>query len=205
MIKIKQAVIVEGKYDKIRLSNIIDAVIVPVHGFSIYRDRETAELIKYLARTTGIVILTDSDSAGFQIRNKIKSLAGGGEVIHVYVPDIRGKEKRKRAPSKEGLLGVEGISDEIIAAAFAKAGVLAERTEKSDPITKADLLELGLIGGENSQARRGELQEKLGLPKRLSSNMLLEMLNVMFSREELLKEINQTSVLHAEGGENREE
>lgn len=198
MIKIKQAVIVEGKYDKIRLSNIIDAVIVPVHGFSIYRDRETAELIKYLARTTGIVILTDSDSAGFQIRNKIKSLAGGGEVIHVYVPDIRGKEKRKRAPSKEGLLGVEGISDEVISEAFEKAGVLAEKTEIKDPITKADLLELGLIGGENSAARRGELQEKLGLPKRLSSNMLLEMLNVMFSREEFLEKISEKISIETE-------
>lgn len=205
MIKITQAVIVEGKYDKIRLSNIIDAVIVPVHGFSIYRDRETAELIKYLARTTGIVILTDSDSAGFQIRNKIKSLACGGEVIHVYVPDIKGKEKRKKAPSKEGLLGVEGISDEVIARAFEQAGVTASKTEPKDPITKADLLDLGLIGTENSQTRREELQKKLGLPKHLSANMLLEMLNVMFSRGEFLKEIKQTAVLPAGGGENREE
>ncbi|MDE6732133.1 MAG: DUF4093 domain-containing protein [Oscillospiraceae bacterium] len=198
MIKINQAVIVEGKYDKIRLSNIIDAVIVPVHGFSIYRDRETAELIKYLAKTTGIVILTDSDSAGFQIRNKIKSLAGGGEVIHVYVPDIKGKEKRKRAPSKEGLLGVEGISDEVIARAFEKAGVTASKTEPKDPITKADMLELGLIGGENSAARRGELQEKLGLPKRLSSNMLLEMLNVMYSREGFLEKIPDLILMETE-------
>lgn len=206
MLKIKQAVIVEGKYDKIRLSNIIDAVIVPVHGFSIYRDRETAELIKYLAKTTGIIILTDSDGAGFQIRNKIKSLASGGEVIHVYVPDIKGKEKRKREPSKEGLLGVEGISDEVIARAFEQAGVFiekTERTEKSDPITKADLLDLGLIGAENSGARREELQKKLGLPKHLSSNMLLEMLNVMFTRDEFLEEIKQTAVLPAEGSENR--
>lgn len=187
MLKIKQAVIVEGKYDKIRLSNIIDAVIVPVHGFSIYRDRETAELIKHLAKTTGIIILTDSDSAGLQIRNKIKSLAAGGEVIHVYIPDVRGKEKRKKAPSKEGLLGVEGISDEVISEAFAKAGVLAEKAEIKEPITKSDLLELGLIGGENSAARREELQKQLGLPKRLSANMLLEMLNVMFTRDEFFE------------------
>lgn len=189
MIKIKQAVIVEGKYDKIRLSNIVDAVIVPVNGFSVYRDRETAELIRYLAKTTGIVILTDSDSAGFQIRNKIKSLARGGEVIHVYVPDIRGKEKRKRAPSKQGLLGVEGIPDEVILEAFEKAGVSARTTDApKEPITKADLLELGLVGGENSAARRAELQRRLGLPERLSANMLLEMLNVMFDRERFLKE-----------------
>lgn len=188
MIRIKQAVIVEGKYDKIRLSNIIEAVIIPVHGFSIYRDRETAELIKTLARKTGIVILTDSDSAGFQIRNKIKSLARGGEVVHVYVPDIKGKERRKKTPSKQGLLGVEGIDDEILLEAFKKAGVFAEKPQTpKEPITKADLMELGLVGGENSAARRAELQNKLGLPERLSANMLLEILNVMYTREEFLK------------------
>ena len=187
MIKIKQAVIVEGKYDKIRLSNIVDAVIVPVNGFSIYKDTETAELIKMLARKTGIVILTDSDSAGFQIRNKIKELARGGDVIHVYVPDIKGKEKRKREPSKQGLLGVEGIDDGILLEAFRKAGVFAESTDKpQDPITKADLMERGLVGAENSAERRAELQRKLGLPEHLSANMLLEILNVMYTREEFL-------------------
>lgn len=190
MIKIKQAVLVEGKYDKIRLSNIVDAVIIPVHGFSVYRDRETAELIKTLAKTTGIVILTDSDSAGFQIRGKIKDLASGGSVTHVYVPDIAGKEKRKRKPSKQGLLGVEGISDEIIIEAFRKAGVLAERTDApEDPITKADLLELGLIGAENSAQKRAELQQRLGLPRRLSANMLLEILNVSYTKERFLEEV----------------
>lgn len=188
MIKIKQAVIVEGKYDKIRLSNIVDAVIVPVHGFSIYRDRETAELIKSLAKTVGIVILTDSDSAGFQIRNKIKELARGGEVINVYIPDIKGKEKRKREPSKQGLLGVEGIDDNIIFEAFEKAGVTAQKSNASkNPITKADLMDAGLIGGENSSERRAALKRRLGLPERLSANMLLEILNVMYTREEFLK------------------
>lgn len=188
MIRIKQAVIVEGKYDKIRLSNIVDAVIVPVNGFSVYKDKETAELIRMLARKTGIVILTDSDSAGFQIRNKIKELARDGEVIHVYVPDIKGKERRKREPSKQGLLGVEGIDDGILLEAFKKAGVFAESKDKPrDPITKADLLERGLIGAENSSERRAELQRKLGLPERLSANMLLEILNVMYSREEFFE------------------
>lgn len=190
MIKIKQAVIVEGKYDKIRLSNIVDTVIVPVHGFSVYRDRETAELIRTLARTRGIVILTDSDSAGFQIRNKIKEIARGGSVINVYVPDIKGKERRKREPSKQGLLGVEGIDDDIILEAFRRAGVLAEKSEApKDPITKADLFDLGLIGAENSAQRRAELQRSLGLPERLSANMLLEMLNVMYTRERFLEEV----------------
>lgn len=188
MIKIKQAVIVEGKYDKIRLSNIVDAVIIPTNGFSIYRDKETAELIRTLAKTTGIIILTDSDSAGFQIRSRIRNIVRGGEVINVYIPDITGKERRKREPSKEGLLGVEGIDDKLLIEAFRKAGVIAEeRTPVTDPIrdriTKADLLDLGLVGGEGSAARRAGLQKKLGLPARLSANMLLEILNVMYTRE----------------------
>lgn len=183
MIKIKQAVIVEGKYDKIRLSNIIDAVIIPTNGFSIYRDKETAELIKSLARTVGIIILTDSDSAGFQIRSRIKNIARGGEIINVYIPDIAGKERRKLEPSKEGLLGVEGVDDKLLIEAFRKAGVLAEeQPPKLDPITKADLLDLGLVGGEGSAVRRAELQRRLGLPARLSANMLIEILNVMYTR-----------------------
>ncbi len=190
MIKIKQAIIVEGKYDKIRLANIVDTVIVPVHGFSVYRDRETAELIRTLARTTGIIILTDSDSAGFQIRNKIKELARDGEVTHVYIPDIRGKERRKREPSKQGLLGVEGISDEILLEAFEKAGVTAKTREApKDPITKSDLLDMGLIGSESSAKKRAELQKKLGLPERLSANMLLEILNVMYTKESFFREL----------------
>lgn len=188
MVKIKQAVIVEGKYDKIRLSNVVDAVIVAVNGFSVYRDRETAELIKLLARTTGIVILTDSDSAGFQIRNKIKELARGGEVKHAYIPDIRGKERRKKEPSKQGLLGVEGISDDILLEALEKAGVFAEKTDvRKEPVTKADLMELGLVGAENSSQKRMELQKRLGLPQRLSANMLLDIVNAMYSREEFLR------------------
>ncbi len=190
MIKIKQAIIVEGKYDKIRLANIVDTVIVPVHGFLVYRDRETAELIRTLARTTGIIILTDSDSAGFQIRNKIKELARDGEVTHVYIPDIRGKERRKREPSKQGLLGVEGISDEILLEAFEKAGVTAKTREApKDPITKSDLLDMGLIGSESSAKKRAELQKKLGLPERLSANMLLEILNVMYTKESFFREL----------------
>lgn len=186
MIKLKQAVIVEGKYDKIRLSNIVDAVIIPVHGFSIYKDCETAELIRALARKNGIIILTDSDGAGFQIRNKIRNLAADGEVINVYIPEIAGKERRKRNPSREGILGVEGVSDEVLIEAFQKAGVLAENIseERKNLITKADLLDLGLIGGEHSAYRREELQKSLGLPRKLSANMLLEVLNAMYSREE---------------------
>lgn len=190
MIKIKQAVIVEGRYDKIRLSNIVDAVIIPTNGFAIFKNSETAELIRILAEKTGIIILTDSDSAGFQIRARVREIARKGEVINVYIPDVSGKERRKRTPSKQGLLGVEGIDDKTLLEAFERAGVFAENTPSpvpKTPITKADLLELGLIGGSGSAARREELQRRLGLPARLSANMLLEILNVMYSREEFLR------------------
>lgn len=192
MIKIKQAIIVEGKYDKIRLSNLTDALIIPTNGFSIYKDKETAELIRTLAKKTGIIILTDSDSAGLQIRNALRNIVREGEVINVYIPDIPGKERRKRAPSKQGLLGVEGIDDEILLKAFEKAGVFAEKSAApKEPITKADLVELGLSGGENSAAARAALQKKLGLPERLSANLLLEILNVMYSREEFFGIISE--------------
>ena len=192
MIKIKQAIIVEGKYDKIRLSTVVDAVIIPTNGFSIYKDEEKIQLIRSLAEKNGIIILTDSDSAGFQIRSHIRNIVKKGEVINVYIPDIFGKERRKREPSKQGKLGVEGMDREILLAAFAKAGVTAENTpEKSEPITKADLMDYGLIGGENSALMRAELQRSLGLPELLSANMLIEILNVMYSREEFIKIIDK--------------
>lgn len=192
MLKIKQAVIVEGKYDKIRLSNLVDAVIIPTNGFELYKNKETAELIKMLSKKTGIIILTDSDSAGFQIRSRLRSITRGGEVINVYIPDIMGKERRKRSPSAEGKLGVEGVDDEILLEAFRKAGVFAEeRTAPKDPITKTDLMERGLVGGENSADKRAKLQRGLGLPVRLSANMLLEILNVMYSREEFFAELEK--------------
>lgn len=188
MIKIKQAIIVEGRYDKIKLSSLVDALIIPTNGFALYRDNETAELIKQLAKKTGIIILTDSDSAGFQIRSRLRSIVKEGEVINVYIPDVFGKERRKRVPSKQGKLGVEGMSAEVLLEAFRKAGVISEgeSAPKSDPITKADLVEMGLSGGENSAARRAELKKRLGLPEQLSANLLLEILNVNYTKEEFL-------------------
>ncbi len=192
MLKIKQAIIVEGKYDKIRLSNLVDAMIIPTNGFELYKNKETAELIKMLSKKTGIIILTDSDSAGFQIRSRLRNITRGGEGINVYIPDIIGKERRKRSPSAEGKLGVEGVDDEILLEAFRKAGVFAEeRTVPKDPITKADLMERGLVGGENSAEKRTKLQRSLGLPVRLSANMLMEILNVMYSREEFFAELEK--------------
>lgn len=194
MIKIKQAIIVEGKYDKIRLSNIVDAVIIPTNGFAIYKDKETAELIRTLAKKTGIIILTDSDSAGLQIRNALRNIVREGEVLNVYIPDIHGKERRKRTPSKQGLLGVEGIDDAVLLSCFEKAGVFAEKAaDKKEPVTKADLVELGLSGGANSSAERAALQKRLGLPERLSANLLLEIINVMYSKDEFLKIVSAPS------------
>ncbi len=187
MIKIKQAIVVEGKYDKIRLSSLVDAVIIPTGGFAIYKDKEKQELIRSLAAKNGIIILTDSDSAGFQIRSHLRNIVKQGEIINVYIPDIFGKERRKAQPSKQGKLGVEGMTTEVLLEAFKKAGVIAdEAAPKSDPITKADLLDMGLIGGENSAIMRAELQRSLGLPELLTANMLIEILNVMYTREEFL-------------------
>ncbi len=192
MIKIKQAIIVEGKYDKIRLSTIVDAVIIPTNGFAIYKDEEKQQLIRSLAEKNGIIILTDSDSAGFQIRSHLRNIVKKGEVINVYIPDVFGKERRKREPSKQGKLGVEGMDREIILAAFKKAGVTADETpEKQDPITKADLMDMGLVGGDGSAQRRAELQKTLGLPELLSANMLLEILNVMYERGEFIEKHNK--------------
>ena len=192
MIKIKQAIIVEGRYDKIKLSSLVDALIIPTNGFALYKDRETTELIKMLAKKTGIIILTDSDSAGFQIRSRLRSVVKEGEVINVYIPDIFGKERRKRTPSKQGKLGVEGMSAQVLLEAFRKAGVISEEeAPKGDPITKADLVDLGLSGGENSSERRKALQKRLGLPELLSANLLLEILNVNYTREQFFSMIKQ--------------
>ncbi len=185
MIKIDQAIIVEGKYDKIKLSSIIDAVIIPTNGFSIFKDTEKLELIRYYAEKTGIIVLTDSDSAGFTIRNHIKGAVTKGQIINVYIPDIMGKEKRKLKPSAEGKLGVEGVNKKIILEAFEKAGVTASVGIEHEKITKTDLFVLGLSGGKNSSENRKKLLKHLDLPTLLSPNSMLEVLNTMLSREEL--------------------
>lgn len=189
MIKTDRAVIVEGKYDKIRLSGFIDALIIATDGFSVFNNAEKRQLIRRLAETRGIVIVTDSDAAGFKIRNYIKNFAGSGEIINVYIPDISGKEKRKKKPSKEGKLGVEGLDSSILAQAFAKAGITdtneAADDEKSGRrVTKLDLYNDGLSGSENSAEKRRALLEYLKLPKRLSSTQLLEVLNTFCTYDE---------------------
>ncbi len=183
-LKISRAIIVEGKYDKIKLSSIIDGVIIVTNGFGVYKDPDTAALIRFYAEKSGIIILTDSDSAGFRIRGHIKSIVPKGNIVNVYIPEIFGKEKRKSEPSKEGMLGVEGVSADIIREAFEKAGVIGERVRDREKITKMDFYDLGLSGGENSASLRKRLSESLTLPSRLTTGALLETVNAMFDRQD---------------------
>lgn len=183
-LKISRAIVVEGKYDKIKLSSFIDGVIIITNGFGIYKDKETAELIRYYAKNNGIIVLTDSDTSGFKIRGHIKSIVPEGKIINLYAPEILGKEKRKAQPSKEGKLGVEGINVHILRELFEKAGVEGETIENPDPVTKADFYELGLTGHKNSSDLRAVLLEKMGLPKLVSSKALLEIVNSVYSKDE---------------------
>lgn len=196
MIKVKQAVIVEGKYDKIKLSSVIDGLIITTDGFSVFKDKEKIALIRKLAENQGIIILTDSDSAGFKIRNYIKGCTQKGKITNIYIPDIFGKEKRKTSPSKEGKLGVEGIPVNVLKEAFEKADISSENTEKAhkEEITKIMLYDDGLIGRDRSEEKRKKLQKKLSLPEMLSVNSLIEVLNGLFSLEEYrnaLKDIEE--------------
>lgn len=186
MLQIKQAIIVEGKYDKIKLSSLVKAVIIPTHGFRIFKDAETLALIRHYAETTGIIILTDSDRAGFRIRSYLKGAVPNGTIRNIYIPDVFGKEKRKEKPSAEGKLGVEGMDSEMLRAAFEKAGVLSEDVQAGEQITKTDLYLAGLSGTPNSAERRRLFQKELGLPSMLTAPSLLEILNSMMSRDTFL-------------------
>lgn len=198
MIKIKQAVIVEGKYDKIRLANIIDGLIITTDGFGIFKNKDKQRFIKKLADERGIIILTDSDSAGFMIRSKLCSLVPKDKIINVYVPSISGKEKRKNERSKEGLLGVEGIDDQVIIDALTRAGAVCgedsaaeNKYENRRKITKVDLYELGLCGRDNSAALREKLLKRLDFPKYLSTNALIDALNIFLSYDQFVSEVLQ--------------
>ena len=185
MIKLKEAVIVEGKYDKIKLSSLVDGLIITTDGFGIFKDREKRELIKTLAKKRGIIILTDSDSAGFLIRSHIKGFVSEGEIKNVFIPDVFGKEKRKSAPSKEGKLGVEGMDRELLENALKKAGIVEEKTNpNAKKVLKSDLFEDGISGGADSKAKRTRLLKEPGLPERMSANALLETVNALYSFEE---------------------
>ncbi len=193
MIKIDRVIIVEGRYDKIKLSSILDAIIIETEGFGIFNNKEKQKLIRRLAETKGLLILTDSDSAGFKIRSFIRGMVPAEQIKHAYIPDIFGKEKRKSEPSKEGKLGVEGVNVQVIMEALQKAGVFCEETEKTEKreITKLDLYEDGLTGGENSEALRKMLLAHLDLPERLTSNALIQVLNTFISFDEYKKVVGE--------------
>ena len=186
MLKVSEVIIVEGRYDKNLLSQIVDATIITTEGFGIFKDKDKQAMLRSLAERRGLVILTDSDGAGFVIRNFLKGCVDPKYIKHAYIPDILGKEKRKTAPSREGKLGVEGMSPEVIISALEKAGVGAESSEqKDDEITKPYLYSLGLFGGESSAQKRKALQKALSLPEHLSTNSLTQILNIVSTREEI--------------------
>lgn len=194
MYKIKEAVIVEGNYDKAKLSGFLDGIIVTTHGFAVYKNEEFVRAMSELAEKTGIVILTDSDSAGMRIRNYIKQKIKAGVVKHAYIPDIKGKERRKRTASKEGFLGVEGMSEEVIINALYAAGCeIDEKTTvgKNSDITKSDMYALGISGGANSAQLRQKLAESINIPARISANMLLDVLNRLYTYDELVEIIQR--------------
>jgi len=187
LIKLKEAVIVEGKYDKITLENIIDALIIPTNGFGIFKDAEKRKLIQTLAETTGIIIMTDSDSAGRMIRSHLKQICPKGKITNVYIPQLKGKEKRKDKPSKELLLGVEGMTAEIILKALQNSGVTSENGEKKELLTKTDLFLYGLSGGENSGEKRESLSKFLNIPTGFTPNAFLDIVNTLYGKREFLR------------------
>lgn len=186
MLKISEAVIVEGKYDKLKLSNFLDTLIIETNGFSIYKDKEKLKFIRRLAKERGIIILTDSDHSGFQIRNFIAGGVPDGRVNHIYIPDIYGTEKRKTQPSKEGKLGVEGMSDELLKKRFDSVGVMSEPVTGKILITNYDLYDAGISGRPNAAEKKKKLLKALDLPEFLSTKSLLTYINSTMTKDEFL-------------------
>ena len=187
MIKIREAIVVEGRYDKNTLSQIVDAPILEPAGFGIFKNKEQMALLRRVAEIRGLIVFTDADGAGFVIRNHIKSAIDGKYLKHAYTPDILGKERRKAAPGKEGKLGVEGMKGEVILEALRRAGATFEgegTPEKTREITKADLMDMGLYGPGSSK-KRAAMVNKLMFPEKISANAFLEALNLLYSPEEL--------------------
>ena len=192
MRKIKEVIVVEGRYDKNALSQVVDATVITLGGFSVFNDKEKLAFLRRLGEKQGLIVLTDSDGAGFVIRNYLKGALPKELVKQAYIPDIHGKERRKRAPGKEGKLGVEGMKSEVLLEALRRAGATfldeeGEKVKKGAPITKADLFALGLTGGENSAGKRQALLKSLDLPEHLTPNGLLEALNLLYDRESFLE------------------
>ena len=189
--KIKEVIIVEGKYDKIKLDSMLDATVIATDGFRLFKDKEKKELIKMYAQKYGIVILTDSDSAGFLIRNHLKGWVDTKYIKNAYIPEISGKEKRKEKAGKEGLLGVEGMTKEVILDALKKAGCSETEGQVLTPVTKTDLFLAGLSGSANSDSKRKEFMKKASFPSKLSANAFLEAVNSFLGKEKFLEIIKE--------------
>ena len=190
MVKIREAIVVEGRYDKNTLSQIIEAPILQTDGFRIINDKESLELLRLVAQKRGLIIFTDSDGAGFVIRNYLKSAIPGEYLKHAYIPDVLGKERRKSAPGKEGKLGVEGMTPEVILQCLTRAGATIEGEEApeyKEQITKVDLFFMGLSGNPDSKEKRLKLLKRLELPEHMSSNAMLQALNLLYTKEELYR------------------
>ena len=187
MVKIKEAILVEGRYDKNTLSQIVDAPILETAGFGIFKDKKQLALLRQVAEKRGLIVFTDSDGAGFVIRNHVKSAIPAKFLKHAYIPDIAGKERRKREAGKEGKLGVEGMTKDVILESLRRAGatIEGEDTPAQQSITKQDMMELGLSGGAGSSEKRAALLKKLDLPEHMSANALLQALNLLYSLNEL--------------------
>lgn len=196
MVKIREAIVVEGRYDKNTLSQVVDAPILETAGFGIFKDKQQMALLRRVAEKRGLIVFTDSDGAGFVIRNHIKSAIPGKYLKHAYIPDIPGKERRKSAPGREGKLGVEGMTPEVILAALRNAGatIEGEETTSSGGITKQDLMALGLSGGSNAGEKRKALLKKLNLPEYMSANAMLQALNLLYTREELEQILKESGI-----------
>lgn len=193
MIKINEVIVVEGKNDKIKLERLIDTIIIEVGGFRIFKDTEMKKMLNDIAEQRGLIILTDSDSAGFSIRNFIKNSINPKNIKHAYISEIKGKERRKKSPSKEGLLGVEGVTDAEIMNALHRAGINTVDSEKiitkGKKITKIDLYNDGLSGNQNSSDKRKKLEKYLGLPTHLSANALIDVLNILLTYDNYKKTV----------------
>lgn len=188
MVKIQEAIVVEGRYDKNTLSQIVDATIFQTNGFSIRKDKAQLALLRQVAQSRGLIVFTDSDGAGFLIRNFLKSAIDSKWLKHAYIPDIPGKERRKSSPGKEGKLGVEGMTGDVILECLRRAGATFEGENVHSPsneLTKQDMAELGLSGGPGSSYRRLALLRKLGLPEHMSSNAMYQALRILYTKEEL--------------------
>lgn len=194
MVKIHQAIVVEGRYDKNTLSQVVDAPIFQTNGFGIMKDKEQLALLRAVAKKRGLIVFTDSDGAGFVIRNYLKSTIEPKYLLHAYIPDVLGKEKRKKSPGKEGKLGVEGMTPDVIIECLRKAGAIVDGEEiprVDDVVTKQDLVSWGLSGGAQSAAKRKVLLKELDLPEHMSCNAMLQAVQLLYTKEEMLLIVRQ--------------